>query len=75
LIYGVIQFYSFFVDFCLDGQSIGDRRVLKSTIIVLGEGVSKSRSVCVMKLGALTLGTYKLTIVVSFGDVLLLLLV
>jgi hypothetical protein len=54
--------------FCLDDQSIGDRGVLKSpTTTVLGSMCAfTSISVCLMKLGALTLGTYRLIIVISF---------
>jgi hypothetical protein len=53
--------------FCLDDQSIGDREVLKSpTITVLGSVCAfKSISVCLMKLGALILGAYRLIIVIS----------
>jgi hypothetical protein len=60
---------------CLENLSVGDKRVLKSsTITVLGSICGfKSFSVCLMKLGALTLGAYKLIIVISSGCMLLLL--
>jgi hypothetical protein len=66
LIYGVIQFQSFFVDF-LSVLSIGDRGVLKSPNTTVLECISvfKSSRVCLMKLGTPTLGAYKLTIVIS----------
>jgi hypothetical protein len=49
--------------------SIGDSGVLKQspTIIVLGFTCAfKTSSICLMKLGVPTLGTYKLIIVISF---------
>jgi hypothetical protein len=54
--------------FCLEDLSIGDRRVLTSfTTTVLGSICAfKSFNVCLMKLGALILGAYKLIIVISF---------
>jgi hypothetical protein len=57
-----------FVDFFgLDDLSIGERGVLKSPTITVLESICifESRSVCLMKLGTLTLGTYNLTIVIS----------
>jgi hypothetical protein len=64
LIYGVISL----LIFCLDDLPIGDRGVLRSsTTTVLGSiGAFKSFSVCLMKLGTLTLGAYRLMIVISF---------
>jgi hypothetical protein len=54
--------------FCLDDLSIGDRGVLKSPTTTVLESIFAFRSirVCLMKLGALTLGAYRLIIVVSF---------
>jgi hypothetical protein len=54
--------------FCLDDLSLGDRGVLKSPIIIVLEFiyVFRSFSVCLMKLGALTLGAYRLIIFISF---------
>jgi hypothetical protein len=55
--------------FCLEDLSIGDRVVLRSPTISVLEFiyVFKSFRVCLMKLGALTLGAYGLIIVISFG--------
>jgi hypothetical protein len=54
--------------FHLDNLSIGDRRVLKSPTTTVLESICafKSFSVCLMKLGALTLGAYRLIIIFSF---------
>jgi hypothetical protein len=54
--------------FCLDDLSIGDRGVLRSPTITVLEFryVIRSFRVCLMKLGALTLGAYRLIIVISF---------
>jgi hypothetical protein len=54
--------------FCVDDLSIGDRGVLKSPTTTILESIYafKSFSVCLMKLGALTLGAYRLIIVISF---------
>jgi hypothetical protein len=54
--------------FCLDDLSIGGRGVLKSPTTTVLESIRafKSFSICLMKLGALTLGTYRLIIVISF---------
>jgi hypothetical protein len=55
--------------FCLDDlSSIGDREVLKSSTTTVLEFIYVFRSfrVCLMKLGALTLGAYGLIIVISF---------
>jgi hypothetical protein len=48
--------------FCLDDLSIGDREALKSPNTTVLESICafKSFSVCLMKLGALTLGAYSL---------------
>jgi hypothetical protein len=53
--------------FCLDELSIGDK-VLNSLTTTVLESICafKSFNVCLMKLGALTLGAYKLIIVISF---------
>jgi hypothetical protein len=61
----VLDFLDFF---CFDDLSIGDRGVLKSPTITVLESMYAFRSfrVCLMKLGALTLGIYKLIIVISF---------
>jgi hypothetical protein len=54
--------------FCLDDLSIGDRGVLNSptTTVLKSIYAFKSFSICLMKLGALTLGVDRLTIVISF---------
>jgi hypothetical protein len=61
-----LEFLCFF--FCLDDLSIGDRRVLKSptTTVLESTCAFKSFSVCLVKFGALTLGVYRLIIVISF---------
>jgi hypothetical protein len=53
--------------FCLDDLSIGDRGVLKSLTTTVLESIYVFRSfrVCLMKLGALTLGACRLIIVIS----------
>jgi hypothetical protein len=54
--------------FCLDDLSIGDRGLLKSPTTTVLESICafKSFSVYLMKLDALTLGAYRLIIVISF---------
>jgi hypothetical protein len=54
--------------FCFDDLSIGDGGVLKSPTTTVLESIYAFRSfrVCFMKLGALTLGAYRLIIVISF---------
>jgi hypothetical protein len=54
--------------FCLDDLSIGDRGVLKSPTTTVLESICAFRffRVCLMKLGALMLGAYRLIIVISF---------
>jgi hypothetical protein len=54
--------------FLLDDLSIGGREVLKSPTTTALESTCdfKSFKVCLMKLGALTLGAYRLIIVISF---------
>jgi hypothetical protein len=54
--------------FCLDDLSIDDRGVLKSPTTTVLESIYVFRPfrVCLMKLGALMLGAYKLIIVISF---------
>jgi hypothetical protein len=54
--------------FCLDGLFIGDRAVLKSPTTTVLESLCafKSFRVCLMKLGVLTLGAYRLIIFISF---------
>jgi hypothetical protein len=54
--------------FCLDDLSIGDREVLKPPTTTVLESVYVFRSfrVCLLKLGVLTLGAYRLIIVISF---------
>jgi hypothetical protein len=54
--------------FCLDDLFIGYRRVLTSPTTIMFGSISrfKSFNVCLMKLGTLTLGTYRLIIVTSF---------
>jgi hypothetical protein len=61
--------------FCLDGLSIDDNGMLKSPTTTVLELIYAFRSfrVCLMKLGALTLGAYKLIIVISFWSFPLLL--
>jgi hypothetical protein len=57
---------SLLIFFFLDDLSIDDRVLKFLTTPVLGSVcVSKSSSVCLMKLDALMLGAYKLTIVIS----------
>jgi hypothetical protein len=57
-----------FLIFCLHELPIGNGRVLKSPTTTVLESVCafKSFSVCLMKLVALTLGAYRLIIVISF---------
>jgi hypothetical protein len=52
----------------LDDLSIGDRGILKSPTTTVLESIYFFRSFigCLMKLGALTLGAYRLIIVISF---------
>jgi hypothetical protein len=52
----------------LDDLSIGDRVVLNSPTTTVLDSIYafKSFSVCLMKWGTLTLGAYKLKIVISF---------
>jgi hypothetical protein len=54
--------------FCLDNLTIDDRGVLKCPTTTVLESICdfKSFIVCLMKLGALSLGTYRLIIVISF---------
>jgi hypothetical protein len=54
--------------FCLDDLSIDDNGMLKSPMTTLLELICAFRSfrVCLMKLGVLTLGAYRLIIVISF---------
>jgi hypothetical protein len=56
------------LSFCLDGLCVVDNGVLKSsTIIVLSSLCTfKSNRICSKKLGETTLGTYNLTIIISF---------
>jgi hypothetical protein len=53
---------------CLDDLPIGDRGVLKSPTGTMLESIYVFRSftICLMKLGAMTLGAYKLITVISF---------
>jgi hypothetical protein len=57
--------------FYLDDLSVGDRGVLKSPTTTVLESIYAFRSfrVCLMKLGALILGPYKLIIVISFWSI------
>jgi hypothetical protein len=54
--------------FCLDDLSTGGKWVLKypTTTVLKSICAFKSFSVCLMKLGALTFGAYRLIIVISF---------
>jgi hypothetical protein len=54
--------------FCLDDLCIGDRGVLNSPTIIALEYVCdfKYFSVCLMKLGIMTLGAYRLIIIIFF---------
>jgi hypothetical protein len=54
--------------FCLNDLSIGDRGVLKPPTTTVLESICalKSFSVCLIKLGALTLGAYTLIIIISY---------
>jgi hypothetical protein len=51
--------------FCLDNLSIGDGGVLNSPTTTVLESTFKSFSVCLIKLGVLMLGAYRL-IIISF---------
>jgi hypothetical protein len=53
---------------CLNNLSVGDKVVLSSPTITVLEFIYGFRSfrVCLMKLSALTLGVYRLIIVISF---------
>jgi hypothetical protein len=57
--------------FHLDDLSIGGRGILKFPTTPALESICtfKSFSVCLMKLGALILGAYRLIIVISFGGI------
>jgi hypothetical protein len=57
--------------FCLDDLSIDDSEVLKSPMTTVLQLIYALRSfrVCLMKLGALTLGAYRLIIVISFWSI------
>jgi hypothetical protein len=54
--------------FCLDDLSISDRGALKShsTTVLESTFIFCSLTVCLIKLGALMLGVYRLIIVISF---------
>jgi hypothetical protein len=69
LIYGVICSRISLLNFCLDDLSIGDKGVLKSPTTTVLESIFafRSFSVYLMKLCALTLGAYRLIIVISFS--------
>jgi hypothetical protein len=62
----VLEFLYWF--FCLHVLSIGDRGLLRSPTTTVLEFVYVFRSfrVCLMKLGTLTLGVYRLIIIISF---------
>jgi hypothetical protein len=57
--------------FCLDDLSVGDRGVLKSPTTTVLESIYTFRffRVCLMKLGALALGSYTSVIVISFWSI------
>jgi hypothetical protein len=57
--------------FCLDDLYIDDNGVLKSPTTTVLELIYAFRSfrVCLMRLGALILGTYSLIIVISFWSI------
>ena len=57
--------------FCLDDLSIDDNGVLKSptTTVLAFIYAFRSFRVCLMKLGALTLGAYRLMIIISFWSI------
>jgi hypothetical protein len=59
--------FSSLLIFCLDDLSIGNRGVLKSPTITMLKCICAFMffSICLMKLGALTLGAYRLIIVFS----------
>jgi hypothetical protein len=61
--------------FCLDDLSIVDRRILKFPTTTVLESICafKSFNVCLMKLGALIMGKYRVIIVISFWCISLLL--
>jgi hypothetical protein len=54
--------------FCLDDLSVADGGVLKSPNITVLESIYVLRffRVCLIKLGAFTLGAYRLLVVISF---------
>jgi hypothetical protein len=56
---------------CLDDLSINDNGVLKSPTTTVLELIYAFRSfrVCLMKLGVLTLGAYRLVIIISFWSI------
>jgi hypothetical protein len=57
--------------FCLDDLSVDDNGVLKSPTTTVLELIYAFRffRVCLMKFGALTLGAYRLIIVISFWSI------
>jgi hypothetical protein len=57
--------------FCLDDLSIDDNGVLKSptTTVLAFIYAFTSFRVCLIKLGALTLGAYRLIIIISFWSI------
>jgi hypothetical protein len=57
--------------FCFDDLCIGDNRVLKSPTTTVLELIYAFRSfrVCLIKLGTLTLGAYRLINVISFWSI------
>jgi hypothetical protein len=62
----VIKIWNLFI-FCLDDLSVGDGGLLNSptTTVLVSIYVFRSFRVCLMKLGALMLGTFRL-IIISF---------
>jgi hypothetical protein len=53
---------------CLDELPIGDRGILMSHTTTVFESICtfKSFNICLLKLGALTFGTYRVIIIISF---------
>jgi hypothetical protein len=61
----------FFIDFFLDDLSIDDNGVLKTPTTTVLAFIYAFRSVriCLMKSGALTLGAYRLIVIISFWPI------
>jgi hypothetical protein len=62
-----VQFNSFFFFSGLNDLSIDERRLLESPLTVILKPISpfRSNSVCFIKLGVPSLGTYRFTFIIS----------